>query len=159
MTTNIRSSADGSKSHIAVGGEDRITIDAATGKLTSTYSPPTGERSLALATMQKFADEFGSSLAASGYQKLPSGLIIQWGSTLFNTSGYANITFPISFPTAVYEITSSVGRGSVLTGYLMSTQIGSLTTSSAQIYGNFSTGGGIMGLTSSECCNWIAFGK
>lgn len=31
MTTTIRSSADGSKSYIQVGGTDRVTIDAATG--------------------------------------------------------------------------------------------------------------------------------
>ena len=31
MTTGIRSNADGSKSYIAVGGTDRVTIDAATG--------------------------------------------------------------------------------------------------------------------------------
>ncbi len=39
--------------------------------------------------------DFTSSLAANGYQKLPSGLIIQWGtqSTATNT-----VVFPISFP-------------------------------------------------------------
>ena len=36
------------------------------------------------------------SLATSGYQKLPGGLIIQWG---FATEG--PVTFPISFPTAL----------------------------------------------------------
>lgn len=135
---------------IVVGPGDTLTVEAYNG---TSWFAVGGSNQLGAAA------SFGSSLSGSGYQKLPSGLIIQWGSTLFNASGYANITFPISFPTAVYEITSSVGRGSVLTGYLMSTQIGSLTTSSAQIYGNFSTGGGIMGLTSNEWCNWIAFGK
>lgn len=63
-------------------------------------TPATGVRSIAIATMQKFADEFAASLAGNGYQKLPSGLIIQWGSN--NTPGVSTgtITFPIAFPTA-----------------------------------------------------------
>lgn len=67
-------------------------------------NPSTGLRSQALATMQKFADEFGSSLAANGYQKLPSGLIIQWG---FAATGSATITFPIAFPTAACAVTGN----------------------------------------------------
>ncbi len=41
------------------------------------------------------------SLTTSGYQKLPGGLIMQWGTNSSGTSG-ANptITFPIAFPTA-----------------------------------------------------------
>ena len=41
---------------------------------------------------------FASSLAASGYQKLPSGLIVQWG-TATTSAGTGTITFPIAFPT------------------------------------------------------------
>ena len=40
---------------------------------------------------------FPSSLASSGYQKLPSGLIIQWGSIFFDVTS-KNITYPIAFP-------------------------------------------------------------
>jgi hypothetical protein len=36
-----------------------------------------------------------SSFASNGYQKLPSGLIIQWGTQSTSTS---TVTFPISFP-------------------------------------------------------------
>jgi hypothetical protein len=41
------------------------------------------------------------SLAASGYQKLPGGLIIQWGQDAATPNGTVNVTFPIAFPTAV----------------------------------------------------------
>ncbi|MGT2044641.1 phage tail protein [Enterobacter hormaechei subsp. xiangfangensis] len=47
---------------------------------------------------------FGSSLLANGYQKLPGGLIIQWG--VFAVSATAggvattDVTFPIAFPSA-----------------------------------------------------------
>jgi hypothetical protein len=38
-----------------------------------------------------------SSQASSGYQKLPSGWIIQWGVSI---DGATTVTFPIAFPTA-----------------------------------------------------------
>ena len=49
---------------------------------------------------------FVSSLAASGYQKLPSGLIIQWGSVTSSGAGGNNAatTFPISFPSVLYGV-------------------------------------------------------
>lgn len=43
---------------------------------------------------------FGASLAQPGYQKLPSGLIIQWGAYTFSGSASAAVTFPIAFPNA-----------------------------------------------------------
>jgi hypothetical protein len=49
----------------------------------------------------KYAGGFGASLGDSGYQKLPSGLIIQWGTGTTNASGLATVTWPIAFPTAV----------------------------------------------------------
>lgn len=42
-------------------------------------------------------DLFANLETASGYQKLPGGLIIQWGT---GTAGAA-VTFPLAFPTAV----------------------------------------------------------
>lgn len=50
-----------------------------------------------------------NSLATSGYQKLPSGLIFQWGSTTILTGTVT--TFPIAFPTKclyVYCTLSSI---------------------------------------------------
>lgn len=54
----------------------------------------------------KYSTSFGASLVASGYQKLPSGLIIQWGAVA-NTevAGSPNtLTFPIAFPTQTYSV-------------------------------------------------------
>ncbi|MGE4497140.1 MAG: phage tail protein [Deferribacterales bacterium] len=42
--------------------------------------------------------DWASSKSANGYQKLPGGLILQWGSASAAASG--NITFPIAFPNA-----------------------------------------------------------
>ena len=47
------------------------------------------------------------SLAANGYQKLPGGLIFQWGSTTYNGAAGTNpsqaVAFPIAFNT-VYQV-------------------------------------------------------
>lgn len=51
------------------------------------------------------------SLAASGYQRIPSGIIIQWGTAA--TTNQA-VTFPLAFPTAcrsVVSIGTSGGSG------------------------------------------------
>ena len=101
------------------------------------------------------------SKASSGYTKLPNGLIIQWGGTPFSGGGgTANITFPVAFPTACLAVTASVGRGSTLSGYMMSTQIGTFNTTSAAVIGNYDTGGtaGILPLSGNEYAAWIAFG-
>lgn len=41
------------------------------------------------------------SLAANGYQKLPGGLIMQWGQYTQNTQGQS-FTFPIAFPNSCF---------------------------------------------------------
>lgn len=47
--------------------------------------------------------EMARSLGANGYQKLPGGLILQWGSSQASTAGTA-VTLPIAFPTGVLSI-------------------------------------------------------
>jgi hypothetical protein len=47
------------------------------------------------------------SLASDGYQKFPSGLIIQWGtSASVSPNSTTSVTFPIAFPNAVFSITT-----------------------------------------------------
>ncbi len=51
--------------------------------------------------------QFPSSLAGNGYQKLPNGLLIQWGSVLGSSMGpgvSVVLSFPVAFTTAVYSI-------------------------------------------------------
>jgi hypothetical protein len=63
--------------------------------------------------MKKFADEFGFLNAASGYQKLPSGMIIQWGQDTV-TGATKNVTFPIAFPNACHIVLMTAINGSTL---------------------------------------------
>ena len=57
--------------------------------------------------------QFTSSRGASGWRKLPDGTIRQWGTVTITSSG--SITFPITFPNAVFADSVSVvlqGAGS-----------------------------------------------
>jgi len=63
-------------------GQDIMTVDAA------------GKATFAL------LGGFDANLTTNGYQKLPSGLIIQWGTAQTDSSGIASITFQIPFPAA-----------------------------------------------------------
>lgn len=46
---------------------------------------------------------FLADRSAAGYQKLPGGLIMQWGTIGFS-SGIASVTFPIAFPNQVFVV-------------------------------------------------------
>ena len=46
---------------------------------------------------------FVSSFITNGYQKLPNGLIIQWGTYFTNSSGGGLFNYPISFPNACFQ--------------------------------------------------------
>lgn len=49
--------------------------------------------------------DFTASKGTNGYQKLPSGLILQWGTkTSIPATSSAGVTFPLQFPSSVYCI-------------------------------------------------------
>lgn len=56
----------------------------------------------------KSSSSFSVSLGANGYQKLPSGLIIQWGQAAsVAAGGNTLVTYPIAFPSAVRAVFSN----------------------------------------------------
>lgn len=54
---------------------------------------------------------FTSSLSTSGYQKLPTGLIIQWGPWTTVSGATTDVTFPITFPTERIFEAANVSNG------------------------------------------------
>jgi hypothetical protein len=52
----------------------------------------------------QFAGSFGALLAANGWQKLPSGLILQWGIASVVAGTVTTVTFPMAFPTACVAV-------------------------------------------------------
>lgn len=65
-------------------------------------------KAISPATLAAALQGANQSLAASGYQKLPGGLIIQWGSFSVATGGTQNITFPVAFPSSCVAITTGL---------------------------------------------------
>jgi hypothetical protein len=104
------------------------------------------------AAAQAAGSMFMSSLLQSGYQQLPSGLIIQWGSaTVSGTS--ATATFPVAFPTACLQgFSNNTGAaGSASYGWA---EIGGLSTTQMSITGTDSSGAVI----STGSFGWLAIG-
>jgi hypothetical protein len=58
----------------------------------------------------KYAAVFASSLGATCYQKLPSGLIIQCGQLAGSASADTAVVFPIAFPTAARSVVVTSNR-------------------------------------------------
>lgn len=80
--------------------------------------------------------KFGSSLAINGYQKLPSGLIIQWGMDYGTyTAGVARtITMPLAFPNAMRSLAltaPNTNMNTILTCSWRSTSQFDITASTA----------------------------
>jgi hypothetical protein len=75
-----------------------------------------------------YAAMFGASLAANGWAKHPSGLILQWGAgTSSGTSaGNGSVTFPLAFPTSARQVYGAVG-GSSPGDYTIQTTTSSVT--------------------------------
>lgn len=74
-------------------------------------------------------NSFASALASGGYQKLPSGVIIQWGADRAGVGGTAgtgnSVSFPVAFPNACAQVITSYDNGG---GGIMAGAAGSLTT-------------------------------
>jgi hypothetical protein len=67
------------------------------------------------------------SLAASGFQKLPGGLIMQWGVTSsISSDSSSTITFPTAFPSACrcVQVTENRGLASIATGHSSVSSVG-----------------------------------
>lgn len=90
--------------------------------------------------------------AGNGYQKLPGGLVIQWGTSVTNASGLASVTLPIVFSTSFVSFSPSV----VVSGIgLYSIGWTSGSNGSASIYlSNSNTGTAIP----SYQVRWVAIG-
>lgn len=97
----------------------------------------------------KFSAQFAASLASSGYQKLASGLIIQWGSiSVVASSSDQAITLPIAFPGAFHSVVATSDYT------LTSGVVGSVATNTNGSLASF-----IIRCSQGTSTRWIAIGK
>jgi len=97
--------------------------------------------------------QFTSSLASPGYQELPGGLIIQWGSVTGVAFNQTDITvnFPTPFPNAAFAAFGQLSYASPADGSI-GIVLKSLGTSTAVFFGDHSVA------TASGTLYWIAIG-
>lgn len=87
-----------------VSGTGAFTIAAPNGNTNRTATLPDASGTILVDStfdtflVNSFTGNNISQLGYPGYQKLPSGLIIQWGATGTIGTSQSNITLPITFP-------------------------------------------------------------
>lgn len=81
----------------------------------------------------KYTTAFGALLGASGYQRLPSGLIIQWVQVTSNVTGPKSFSWPIAFPSAVLGAVATHYWGANVATTAITPAIASVTLSGATI--------------------------
>lgn len=88
---------------------------------------------------------FSQAFSASGYQRLPSGLIIQWGTATTPLAATTGVTLPIAFPTANV---ASFANGNGSSGD-KNTTVSAKSTTSISIFN---------GDNGASTCSWLAIG-
>lgn len=78
------------------------------------------------------------SLASSGYERLPSGLIVQWGSAQAAASGSSPVTtnLPLAFPTAAASVIANHAGAETSVNVVVTAK----TTTSISLHSNYAPG-------------------
>lgn len=90
--------------------------------------------------------QFDAVLSANGYQKLPSGLLIQWQLVNHTTAGTQQFTYPIAFPNTSFFViaTDQTAANPALTVGVAPLSSTTLTVTVTDAAGVAATGGAVM---------------
>ncbi len=102
-----------------------------------------------------YAAAFGASMGANGYQKLPSGMIKQWGvvsNIPYNQASGVSFNFPIVFPNEVFSFVSTGFFSSGVTSFANINPL-SINTSGVNYQASSNLGTGTFGI------RWEATGR
>lgn len=96
---------------------------------------------------------FASKKSASGYLKIPGGLIIQWGDVEVDNDVFATVIFPVSFPTACLNVQVSAVWGNVAGGInVLSSHVGKISQTGCSVTVSEN------GIFGRRIVNWLAIG-
>jgi len=96
--------------------------------------------------------------AANGYQKLASGIILQWGvAAPSGVNGEVIFAFPVAFPTACLNATATVIGGSQPATTTIVAHIVDKSSTNLHVQARFITGGGTVG-AANQNFHWQAVG-
>ena len=127
------------------------TADSASGISWPEGMSPASVNDSARAMMAVIKGDFDKSHAANGYQKLPNGLIIQWGS---NVTSF--VSFPVTFPNACLAVTASSQR-SLGAAEAVSVACSSIGATGFALNARYITSGAVA-TDAANGCGWIAVG-
>ena len=102
--SGVNVSATGSVTGASVASSNG-NVTAFNGRLRATF----GARGSGDPNAATLLADFPSSLGTTGYQFLPNGLIIQWGTQVLNGSWSVLNNFPIAFPNACLTVVCTEG--------------------------------------------------
>jgi len=118
---------------------------------TATVGTNTTQVATTAFTLAEIAANFtgsNQSLSGSGYQKLPGGLIVQWGNGN-SSAGSLSVTYPTAFPNAAFQTVANCTTTANVVA-VITTQ----TTSGVTIF----THVGSTGAAATVTVRWIAIG-
>lgn len=107
----------------------------------------------------------GGLLAANGWQRLPGGLIVQWGAATFPASGatfaQVAVVFPLAFPNDAWFAGGNASTiASAGAGYYPSICVPSLSLTGATFGGDLLGGeGSVVTFTQPSTFRWLALGR
>lgn len=125
-----------------------ITASTATQVATAAQSRAMTANNVYLSPLQ-LANAFSGTnqnLGANGWQKLPGGLIVQWGGAIVSTDGQT-VTFPTPFPNNCFSVTAGGGNNNKVP-----VNAYSWNTVNFQMMATATVGGPYAG-------QWVAFGN
>ena len=93
------------------------------------------------------------SLVNNGYQKLPGGLIIQWGRVAAPAAGVVSATFPITFPNACLNAVATI-YDTTIPNQSLALHIVNFSASSIGVSKLYTNNGGAVGEANQ---GWIYF--
>lgn len=138
----------------------KTEVDAKT-TVASTAQAQAWSSNTTLITPLRLAEAFqgvNQSKAVNGFQKLPGGLIIQWGTANITTAsggGSTTITFPTTFPTAALVVTGNYKNNGIITDcFAVNTWI----VSSSQAVITLDSPGAGASPTGAQTAFWMAIG-
>jgi hypothetical protein len=105
----------------------------------------------------QFLPQFGASLISNGYQKLPSGLILQWG-TNSNTGASTAVTFPIVFPSSCVHLSYGSFASALATAGNYYQIAHNSVTASGFNWGSLTSAGAVNTTASTSTLSWLAIG-
>lgn len=132
---------NGGKASITLGNGDFVTLVY---QQSGVWAIVSGSATLGISSA------FSNSLLTNGYQKLPGGLIVQWGSINAVPAGSAlSVTFPLTFPTTILQGFATIMNTGGVSGSLAA-GVGNLASSTMSVFNNGSSG--------STAISWTAIG-